>query len=400
VGDGAVDSGDSGTVDSGSPPSCPESLVTGVTFDLDPDGVDTQIHASAVWDGSRAVIAYNLPDPSGGFDVFVTSLACDGTAGTPTRINTTDANDVNPEIAIGGAGYFVAWMTDDGTGIDNLHIYGRALDTEARPLGESDVEIRTTREDAPVVGNHSLGKVIAVDDGFVVTGERGLEAISRFHAFAQSIDAAGALIGEAFEPAFEPMVTHRGVTAASTPLGLMVAYERIPDDESGQVVLVREGEPGVAELVVEGLVASGTADLAAIDDYVFGVISGDVIRGATDLRLTELGTPEGARPVEVLGAARRVDTAPQIALGDGGSGAVAYFRLSGGAFGPLILQRFSFDGSAFTVGPEVEVAASGAAPYGPALTWVTGDVYFVAWAEGMSPAVRLKGRYVDLSPSP
>jgi hypothetical protein len=79
---------------------------------------------------------------------------------------------------------------------------------------------------------------------------------------------------------------------------------------------------------------------------------------------------------------------------------VAYFRLSGGAFGPLILQRFSFDGSAFTVGPEVEVAASGAAPYGPALTWVTGDVYFVAWAEGMSPAVRLKGRYVDLSPSP
>ncbi len=98
-----------------------------------------------------------------------------------------------------------------------------------------------------------------------------------------------------------------------------------------------------------------------------------------------------------MGASRRADVAPRLVWGED-AGAIAYYQLSAGSFGPLLVQRFTWDGTAFTLGPVVEVAPSGAAPYGPAIAHVTGDVYFLAWAEGTSPDLFLRGRYVDLAP--
>ncbi len=394
--DGSTDA--SADVDSSVPPTCPTDVVTGVPFAIDPDGDDGQIHASVAWDGERAVIAYNRPDPTDGFDVYVTTLSCDGTPGTPVRINTTDENDVDPALARGTDGYFVAWTSDDGTGgTDNLHIFGRGLDAELAPLGDTDVEIRTARMGAAVPGNHLITTLVPDGDGYAIGGERGLDSIMRFHAFAQRIDAMGALTEEAFEPAYEPMVSHMNVAVASTASGLVVAYDRAPDMEDPQVYFQREGATDPPELVVDGLASTSGAWLLSTSDALFAALSGDVIPGATDVRLTELSTALAERPVETLGAASRLDVAPHVVWGEGDSGAIAYQRLSGGSFGPLLVQRFTWDGSAFTIGPEVEVAGSAAA-YGPAIAHVTGDIYFLAWAEGMSPALRLFGSFVDLSP--
>lgn len=38
----------------------------------------------------------------------------------------------------------------------------------------------------------------------------------------------------------------------------------------------------------------------------------------------------------------------------------------------------------------------GAPPYQLALTHVAGDVYFLAWQEGSSPAFRLHGQFVEV----
>ena len=72
--------------------------------------------------------------------------------------------------------------------------------------------------------------------------------------------------------------------------------------------------------------------------------------------------------------------------------------MNSGQFGALIAQRFTYDGSTFTVGEEVEIAAAAAAPYAPAFAHVSGDVYVAAWSEGTSPDPRVKARYVDLTP--
>jgi hypothetical protein len=190
------------------------------------------------------------------------------------------------------------------------------------------------------------------------------------------------------------MVSHMNVAAVSTSEGLVIAYDRTPDDGEPQVVTVREGAGSAPEVVVDGLVATTGASLLATPDALFAALSGDVILGATDIRLTELGSPPDERPVEVIGVSRRLDVAPRLVWGSD-AGALAYQRLNGGSSGPLIVQRFSWDGSTFTVGPEVEVA-SGAAAYGPAITHVMDDIYFLAWSEGTSPALRLKGRFVSL----
>ena len=45
-------------------------------------------------------------------------------------------------------------------------------------------------------------------------------------------------------------------------------------------------------------------------------------------------------------------------------------------------------------GPDTQIHP--AAPYQPALTCVSDGVCLLAWAEGLSPAFRVKARFVDL----
>jgi len=392
------DAADAATDGDATAPRCPQDVVTGVDFEVDPDGIDTQIHASLVWNGEHVVVAFNKPDPAGGFDVFVTTLACDGSAGVPVRINTSDFNDIDPELAFDGTAYFAAWTSDDGTGgTDNLHVFGRGLSSDLTPVGDADVDIRTMREGAIVPGNHSGSTVIAEDGGFVVTGARGLDDLNRFHAFAQRVAPDGSFSGDAIEPAYEPMVTHQNVAITSTTAGLVLAWDRSPDDEVSQVVTASEGAGGSFEVIVDGLAETTGSHLVADGDAVFAAFSGDVIPGATDVRLTDIARPTAERPVEVLGASRRFDFAPRIAIGES-SAAVAYYRVNAGQFGALIVQRFTYDGAAFTIGDEVEVTAAAAAPYPPAFAHVSGDIYVAAWSEGTSPNLRMKARFVDLTP--
>ncbi len=37
-----------------------------------------------------------------------------------------------------------------------------------------------------------------------------------------------------------------------------------------------------------------------------------------------------------------------------------------------------------------------AGPYAPAITWVEGDIFLVAWSDGPSPGFTLRGRFVEL----
>jgi hypothetical protein len=403
--DAGVDGGlgDAGGSDGGAdagPRACADVLAESAAFDVDPDGIDTQIHAAAIFDGERVRVVYDLPDEAGTFDVFTTTVECDGAVGTPARVNTTDANETDPVIARAGDRVLVAWSADDGTGgTDNMHAYYRVLALDGTALSDTDVELRTMREGAVVPDNHFASAVVALPSGgFAVAGVRALAAIDRFHAYAQEMDADGALVGEALEPIFEPGVGHWNATATVSGGEVIVAWDRNEAMMMDQVWLGGASGTPAPELAVDGLATTFGASLAADasdPSRVYAALAGDVIPGATDIRLTDVERPLAERPVEVLGAARVVDHSPVIApSSDGGGGAVAYYRNVSGLSNRLIVQRFTYDGTDFTIGPELEVVSMRAAPYPPAITHVLGDLYFVAWSEGTSPAFRLRGRFV------
>ena len=101
-------------------------------------------------------------------------------------------------------------------------------------------------------------------------------------------------------------------------------------------------------------------------------------------------------PVLTLGQPGRIDHTPVVVATDDG-GVVAWYRNVSGFRNDLFVQRFWYDETGFTAGVETQIiTAMPVAPYPPALTSVGDNVFFIAWSEGQSPELFLKGQFIEL----
>jgi hypothetical protein len=94
-----------------------------------------------------------------------------------------------------------------------------------------------------------------------------------------------------------------------------------------------------------------------------------------------------------------IDLRPSIAgRVEGGGGAIAWFRANPSPIRNSVhVASFQLSNNTFTLGQEVDIPTSDFArpPYGPAITHVSGDIYFITWSEGSSTGNTLiKGRFV------
>ena len=179
--------------------------------ELDPDGPDTQIHSDVVFDGDQFWFAWNRPNAASNFDVFASSVACDGRVSIePFMVSQSEANEVDPVLATDGEAVVLAWTGSSTAGLDIRHrsfgVDGVA-NTPARVFAAA-------RAGAPVTGNATLPDLAVADDGFLLAGSWGHSDAPAFQAFAIGMTAEGVLDDEALDVELDAAVGQTMVDVA------------------------------------------------------------------------------------------------------------------------------------------------------------------------------------------
>lgn len=392
VGDGSVDGGDAGT------PDCASLLRAGVDLPLARDLPDTQIHPYAVFDGLGVWLAFSLPESGdSGFDTWATRVACDGSAlVAPFLVNPTDVapNDVDPVVGLSADRLLVAWNADTGAATANLAVGYRAFALDGTAMGD-ERRLLLDASGAAYDQNALLSVVVPEGPGFRLGGTRGVEASGTFQVFTQSLDGSLDVVDAGAELFAEVGVTQQHLALAPTSDGTLFAAWDRDDGSSAQVVHASTAAGSPAPVVsLPGLVRTAGPSVAVDPDDPMGRLVALAAGGETRSQIRVL---DAARPdvtPATLGMLGRMNFSPQLAMA-GGVGAVAWLRNESGLRNTLFVQGLRYDGASFSLDSPIELStAEPVAPYAPTLTRVSDDVYFVAWAQGSSPAFRIFGRFV------
>ena len=399
--DSALDAASDGALDAtpgAGPQDCMSLLTLGVDLPIAPDAPDTQIHPFAVFDGLGVWVAFSLPETSGGtgFDTWAARLACDGSfLVAPFLVNTTATapNDVDPVVGLSGDQVLITWNADTGMAPANLQLGYRAFAVDGTPLG--DDQRLTLAGGDPYTQNVLLSAIEPDGDGFRLAGIRGVEATGTFQAFTQALDATLAPVDSGAEIFAEVGVTQQNTALVSTGDGsFLAAYDR--DDGMEAQVVHRSLAAGAPDPVVSvpGFVRTAGPAVAVDSTDAVGRI---VALSAGSATRAQVHVVDVARPgvtAQLFGSSSRLNFAPKIVL-EGGVGAVMWLRNESGIRNTLFIQGLHYGGAAFSTDAEIEITTpSPVAPYAPSLTRISDDVYFVSWAQGISPAFRIFGRFV------
>ena len=373
-----------------------------MTFEIDPDGEDTQIQASVRFDVERqgAWVAYSVPDGEGTFDIAVARVGCDGVGQiTPQRVNVgTGRNDIDPELARSGDDVLVVWSSDDGISPQgNIQILGQRLDLDGAPQLDEDAFVRTDYEGRRVAGSALNARLHPDAEGFVLVGVRGIDAANTFQAFVQRLDRDAGIVGDAVSPPLEVDVMHLVADVAVLDAGaLAFAWDGVDGDD---LSVVRHG------LVLDGEVTPDPAALLSADPARGPALARDPTgEGAYVAASVEVGS---SRNIVVTRADPEAASEPAVMAGGGllhsvsiagsptGAG-LAWYRNIGGLDNELWIGRLHDDSEGLTAGKAQQIPDAVAAPYASTITHVVDDVYMVVWSQGDSPAFRLYGRFVEL----
>ncbi len=402
--DGGVDAQ---PVDGGEPDAeivspCSTDILLDTEIELDPEGPDTQIHASVSFDGESIWAVYNLPDEHSLFDVWGTRLNCDGEHSMePKRLNViNEYNEVDPEVTCANGRAYVVWGADNGSGVNNMDIYYRTFELDGTSIMAEELSLETTRDGTPIHGNLMFPTVSpGVNDSFWIAGVRGLDETGTFHFFLQQALYDGELLGEALEPATEPGVTHAYPSLASSPDDhVYMAWNRSEESGANEIyhTIFPSGasDPEEPVLAIEGREAQLSAYWAGeIDGVERSVLAVSGTSG--DILLTDGMVLDPSESFVLVGDDWETDHSPSIA-GGGGGGVVAFYRNISGLRNEVYIQPFTFSEENMVIGQERMISEGPAAPYGTALTYLGDGFYFLAWSQGISPDFRIVGMFLHV----
>lgn len=382
---------------------CATPIGAGMLGALDAVTAAPQIHPWVDFDGETIWLAYtgdDADDPSV-FDTWVMRLHCDGSiAAEPRRVTTSPGrNEIDPVLAVGADSVALAWISDNGSGVDNIDTVVRAYDFDGAPLSDGDVTVEAELGGVAVTGNAWDPALAALPDGrFLLAGTRVAPGATTFRAYGQRLELDGALAGPSFELDEPGAETHSDVAVATGAAGeAWIAWSMI-DGEGGTALSARVASGADVATDRAPLMASAAASSGA-SLAIAGDLSVAALRvedgGESDIALV---ADAGVFQHQVtFGDPGALDHSAVVALDGAGGGAVAYWRNLGGLRNQLVLRRFSTGDAGIALGDAVEVAhAIPAPPYPPAITYVGDGVYFVAWAEGDNPEFYLQGALLEL----
>ncbi len=379
---------------------CETVLHGNTTFEVDANGPDTQIHPAAAFDGGGVWVTYNLPDDTNGFDIILTRLNCDGTVSiAPMVVNTTDFNEIDPDIAFDGQHILVVWQSDNGESPRNLDIYMRIYNLDGTSLTDTDMVYRAVHEGSEEDVNGWMAKAAGLPGGgFLLSGIYAPEEMQRWQAFVQRLDTTGQANEEVIRVAPNGTLTQSYIDVGVLDDGqARIGYTSEPDEGNGQAVVTglttdsQTPDPQVPVSVSDADYSGGSVAFGTDCPYMAYTVEGSAaamvgIREVTDL--TNLGQ-------ELLVGESRTFSHTADITGGADGGLVAYYRLIAGFRNDLILQWFSANETSLsTLEPSQLINDAPVPPYQPCVIAIGDDISFVTWAEGDNPAFRIKGRFV------
>jgi len=389
------------------PYECGESAAANTLIDIDPQGVDTQIHGAVALDGTGLWVVYNLPDDNSYFDIYATRIGCDGeTLVAPFKVNTSDFNDIDPALAISNDRLLIVWQSDNSQFPRNLDTYYRVYNIDGTPIMDADARLVMQKNGKSADFNAWMPQVAAQpNDGFAIIGSWAPDNLTVWQAFVQRIDKDGALDGDAFEVNSNALDSQVYPSLAALPAGDMhVAWtrERVEGEDIAKHALIPAGASaptGPALDAIEGISTmspSLAADPLQEGRVFMAVGAGDESHSSIYIKnAAEMNTSSANLE---FGEASEYSHTPGVVVGPDG-GALVWYRIISGIRNDVMTQGFEYDGQDFVAhGSAVQVNNEGefGAPYAPAIAHVKDNIYFIVWSQGVSPAFRLKGRFVEL----
>ncbi len=378
------------------------------TFDLDPDGRSCQIHVAAKFDGVGVWIVYNRPDEQNKFDVYATRIACDGQVlVAPFKVNTTDANETEPDLDLDGDRLVFVWQSDNGEQPNNLSIHYRMYSLDGTPQMDEDRVMRPVRNDGEEAINAWMAKVVALPEGrFAIVGAwADPDTISednpgKWQVFSQVIDSEGEPLGSVVKPHFDPSTSQVFPDAGTDVFGnLYVAWENDDDQVQYNVIPYGAATPE-SETPYDTRQENGAAgvDIAAYRAenapvyLVFTTLGAD----EGDVMLIDASRKNGGTTNVRLASTAESEHGPVIAVSPD-RGAAVYYATQENQGHYLSYVGFRKSGSELeTTMDAVHDTSASLPPYQPTITHIKDEIYFMAWSVGNNPDFYIKGAFYDL----
>lgn len=354
---------------------CADSWVDGI-IEVDPQGPSTQIHGTSAFDGTKIWVAWSRPDGMSLFDNFLAAFHCDGSvAVAPTELTQTDDNELDPVLSLSGERLMAAWISDNGTGVDNLDIRYRIYDLDGTPLTAA-LTFEASRNGVTVTGNALDPALSPTADGWVMAGTWGHQDAPSFQAFAVAIDHDGVVQGDAQDAKLDDMATQsRPAITTTGNQTQLVWHEETTMATSPTAWAVTSG--GAAELLGD---PGGRPDVAAGPWYAW---DGD----GTDITVRP---PMGVdQPLGLSGIVHN----PSLEVVDG-QAAISWMEIVSGIANRVHVARL---GAAGELGTSHALGTEAAPSVYPVdLTMVDADHGVVVYQDGDNPDFRVKAELFTL----
>lgn len=364
-------------LDPTSAPDCASLWVDGLT-EPDPDGPDTQIHGTSLFDGEHLWMAWNRPDGQGQFDIWMQRVGCDGAVDVgPFEVTATDDSELDPVLAVSGDRLLVAWSSDNGMGPANLDIRLRVYDLDGNAVTEP-ADLEPSRDGAELTGNVWLPSVAPREGGFWLAGSWGHEESPAFQAFAVALDLDGVPVEDGVDGEVDPVFgqTYASIREGGGEVQLVWQEDSVDSVEPALVGGVLEAPSALVTPGARPKLAHGSSGWWMAYDT-----------GAGDVAVR---TPGGD---DVVIDGLPFHHSPSIVATDDGAVVLAMELLSG-VSNALTIWQVDLDGQVVhTHGLETDSAVS---VYGVDLTAVDDQHLLVVYQDGENPAYRLKAEWITL----
>lgn len=385
------------------PDDCLSQIDFTQTLTIDDENRAGQLYSTAAFDGVGVWVAYAAPQSADNNDsgIFVTRIGCDGQIDVaPQMISLSDADARNymPVIDSKSGRTVVAWIHQPNAGnpkFTHLQIFGRdgkayfETPKDITPFLGEDVISETAWSPQISVGSdmfYHVSEVLGaeaqivvqrvgfdgdVEDVFFAAEEKD---VNQRYPSVTALSDGGAVVAWTREAAMLPEKSYftriaPGATSGSTP-------------QPAQIM----GGANPLSALSTNVTQSGAVFLAfqSTGTNNSEILVRDVSSGATALNA-------------VFGESNFINFRANVRAGAQG-GAVAWYRYTTSPQrNGVVVQGFSHINGVFTPGEPVVVLNEARAipPYGPGLTPVLSDVWFVTWTEGdTAPESRVRGQFV------
>jgi len=384
------------------PNDCLAAMDFESTIVIDSEGRSGQFYSTAAFDGLGVWVAYTAPYKADVSDegIFVTQLGCDGSVIVPPQMVSPNAEARNymPVIDSRHGRTVVLWVHQPNSGNEKF-TYFQAFGRGGQPLFDAPVDV-TPKIEEQSISETAWSPAIAVgrDIFYHVAEALGPDT----QVVVQRIGWDGE-VRDVFFASEEKDVNQRYPSvAAMADGGAVVSWTREPEMGAEKTYYTRIAARATAGTQAQPAQAMGNPNPLAVLAPA-PTPSGDAFLAfqSTTNNASQIlvrNVAEGATAVHtVFGASNFINFRPTLRSSSQG-GALAWYRYTNSPQrNAVVLQPFSYVNGAFTQDEVVVVLASFQAipPYGPGLTPVAPNAWFVTWTQGDSaPDARVLGRFV------